>query len=116
MPNNEPQWGYLMNVTPTNELLNLALWISEFLAEEADPVRYALAQVCPEEGEGDSFIFRTRSHTPTNYEHDDYEPMALEDDAEPPLGGLYSRLYVQLTQYLRVRFVCLLVFALRDDC
>ncbi|ELR13163.1 uncharacterized protein ACA1_349840 [Acanthamoeba castellanii str. Neff] len=80
MPNNEPQWGYLMNVTPTNELLNLALWISEFLAEEADPVR---------------------SHTPTNYEHDDYEPMALEDDAEPPLGGLYSRLYVQLTQYLR---------------
>ncbi len=37
--------------------------------------------------------------------------MALEDDAESPLGGLYSRLYVQLTQYLRVRcFVGLIVY------
>jgi hypothetical protein len=49
MPNNEPQWGYLMNVTPTNELLNLALWISEFLAEEADPARYDLTQSLLEE-------------------------------------------------------------------
>ena len=52
MPNNEPQWGYLMNVTPTNELLNLALWISEFLAEEADPARYALTKQKFVGGEG----------------------------------------------------------------
>jgi len=40
MSNIEPQWGYLINVTPTNEILNLAIWISEFLAEETESVKY----------------------------------------------------------------------------
>eukprot|EP01087_Luapelamoeba_hula_P023116 TRINITY_DN844_c2_g1_i10.p1 TRINITY_DN844_c2_g1~~TRINITY_DN844_c2_g1_i10.p1 ORF type:complete len:2295 (+),score=402.99 TRINITY_DN844_c2_g1_i10:4295-11179(+) len=32
--NNEPEWGYLVHVTPTSYTLNLAVWLAEFLAEE----------------------------------------------------------------------------------
>jgi len=39
--NNEPEWGYSIKVTPLTELLNLALWLSEFLIEETSEIQAA---------------------------------------------------------------------------